>query len=460
VFKGELFESQKEGAQFLCAKKYALLAWEQGTGKTIIAIAAAEKLLELGLIKDVLIIAPSAIAWQWQEKIESFTDTKVTLLHAKSKERKTYATGTPYTVTSYNLFRRDFDTIKSKRWDVIICDEAQEFKNNKSQTAKLLKQYSALSNPAYRWALTGTVISNRLEELYSIMYWVDRRFFPAWPTFEERHVVRNPQTNQILRYKNLKSLSAELPKRLNRKTQAEVGGMPDLLHDFLYVEKTKELIEAEKILLDALDDMAEVNINSTGDLSVAYSSDVSRAFSEVKQLLAQPNKLLLTKGQIQDILAENPSNRVVVFSHYKQPLKDMRELLDSSGIASYPFTGDQKSTEKQESITNFKANPSVLLASDAGKAGLDLPFANYLFHIDIPFSFEVLDQRNKRITRASSDFTSVKANYLVVKNSFEEYYYRVVKAKERLSEAVYKGNTDEVTMKTGSLRKFLDDKLR
>ena len=111
-------------------------------------------------------------------------------------------------------------------------------------------------------------------------------------------------------------------------------------------------------------------------------------------------------------------------------------------------------------MKSFRARRSVLLCSDAGKAGLDLPFANYLFHIDIPFSYEVLDQRNKRITRASSDFVSVKANYLVVKNSFEEYYYRVVKAKERLSEAVYHGSADEVTMKTESLRKFLNDKLR
>lgn len=459
MFKGDLYETQKVGAQFLCAKKTAVLAWEQGTGKTVIAIASAEKLLELGLVEKILIVAPSSIAWQWEEKINEFTDTGVTLIHAKSKERDTYETHTPYTITSYPLFRRDYEAIQGQRWDVVICDEAQEFKNNRSKTAKLLKKLNALVNPKYRWALTGTVISNKLEELYSIMYWVDKTFFPSWPEFEKRHLVRNPNTNAIVRYKALKHIAEHLPKRLDRKTQKQLGDMPSLVHSFFYVEKDKQLVKAEQVLLECLDELVNVQLNSEGNLT-GHSPEVSRAFSEVKQLLAQPNKLQLARDSIAAVLEENPANRVVVFSHYKEPLRALQELLTEKTIQSYFFTGDQTAEEKQQSIKNFRTNQSVLLCSDAGKAGLDLPFANYLFHIDIPFSYEVLDQRNKRITRASSEFVTVKANYLVVKNSFEEYYYRVVKAKERLSEAVYHGGTDEVTMKTESLRGFLNDKLR
>lgn len=457
MFTGTLFEPQKEAAQFICAKKTAILAGEQGTGKTVITIASAERLRELQVIQRCLILAPSAIAWQWPDKVEDFTDdASATLIHAKSRYRGTYETPTPYTVTSYNLFRRDFATIARQKWDLIACDEAQEFKNNNTKTAKLLKQLNQMQDPLYKWAITGTVISNKLEELYSIMYWVDSKFLPPWPTFEKLHIIRNPKTQQIMRYKNVEPLSKALQKRMIRKTQEDMGdAMPESVPVFHYIEKHKELKDAEHALLDCLDELADITI-SGGGLVGKGAAAASQAFHAVKEQLASEAKLKYMQHQLVSVLAEHPENRVVVFSHFKQPLYDLGELLSRRSINYQFFTGDQSSDAKRKSVLEFKKQQSVLLCSDAGKAGLDLPFANYLYHVDVPFSYEVFDQRNKRITRIGSKFKTVKVNYVLVKDSFEEYYYRVVKAKEKLSNAVYYGETDTVVMKTQSLRGFLN----
>lgn len=453
MFLGDLYDIQKPAANFLCVKERAILSWEQGTGKTVIAIAAAEKLRELNKASKVLVIAPSHICWQWADKIGEFSDESFSVVESKKRSTRTYGADVPWTITSYALFRKDFETIFTKPWDIIICDEAQEFKNNKSKTAKLLKELNREVNPAYKWALTGTVISNKLEELYSIMYWVDKRFFPAWPEFEKRHIVRHPTTNQILKYKNLTTVAESLPKRMDRKTQKDLAGqMPKLVEQFIYLEKDKELRNAEHILADALRDSRPDNILTS------FDPDISRALHGVRQALVSEKKQEEAVRLVEKVLTENFSNRIVIFSYYKEPLYQLRtRITNETTFFSFLYTGDQTSDQKRDAVKAFKESQSVLLSSNAGKAGLDLPFANYIIHLDIPFSWEVLDQRNKRITRASSEFDTAKAIYLVVKHSIEEYYYQLVKQKGKLADAIYSVSDDQIVMRPQSLIGFLNE---
>jgi SNF2 family DNA or RNA helicase len=464
MFKGQLYDIQKEAAQFLCAKKRALLAWEQGTGKTVISIAAADKLLELGYIKNVLIITLPSLVWQWEEKIKDLTthDVKVALPSRKSTRDYDTDEAHPIFVTSYSLFRKDYDQIASKSWDLVICDEAQQFKNSASKTAKQIKKLNVACKPTYRWALTGTAISNKLEELYSIMYWVDKDFLPAWPAFEKRHIVRSPYTKQIQKYKGLKELSAYLTKKLHRGTQKDLQGkMPELLPPVHhYLDKTKELKNAEHELLSSLDDLV-IRINDSNGSISNHDARVTKAFQEVKNLLVSEEKIDYAIALAANILKENPENRVVIFSFHKSPLYELKRTFKQNGIDAFTFTGDETGEEKRQAVQAFKEKSSVLLCSSAGEAGLDLPFANYLIHMDVPFSFASLDQRSKRITRAGSKHKFAVVHYLMIKDSMEEFYYQVVRRKEQLAEATYgKGTQDEVAIKPQSLRQFLDGKSR
>ena len=462
MFKGELYDIQKDAAQFLCAKKSALLAWEQGTGKTVISIAAADKLLELGYIKNVLIITLPSLTWQWEEKIKDLTDHDVKVALPSRKSTRDYETDEahPIFITSYSLFRKDYDTIAAKNWDLIICDEAQQFKNNASKTAKKIKKLNTASKPTYRWALTGTAISNKLEELYSIMYWVDKDFLPAWPAFEKKHIVRSPYTKQIQKYKELKELSAHLTKKLHRGTQKDLQGkMPELLPPVHhYLEKSTELKLAETELVELLDELVIKITDSNGSIS-SRDPRVTKAFQKVRNCLVSEDKINYAIRLAAGILAENPENRVVIFSFHKSPLYELKRTFKQNGIDAFTFTGDETSDEKQQAVQAFKENSSALLCSSAGEAGLDLPFANYLIHLDVPFSFASLDQRSKRITRAGSKHRFAVVHYLMIKDSMEEFYYQVVRRKERLAEATYgQGTDDEVAIKTQSLRQFLNGK--
>lgn len=455
MFLGNLYPSQIKAAEFLVNKKKVLLAWEQGSGKTIISLASTEKLFEKSLAKTCLVLAPTSIGWQWREKIGDFTESSVHQVVAGNPTQRRGMYGqlsmeNRYLIVPYSLFRSDYDAIVNCHFDIVICDEAQEFKNNQSKTAKLLKSYNnSTGATTYRWALTGTAISNKLEELYSIFYWIDKEFLPVWPKFEQQHIVRSNYTNAIIKYKNLKELNEHLIKRMDRKTHKDLQGqLPELVHQFYSVKKSDEYSAAESSLIDSLDTMAkEIQFTEQGDLYGA-PAQVRKQFAAVQQTLYTPKLRTILS------LVENLSGKLVLFSHHKDILYKLRDHYREQAVL---FTGDQTSEEKQAAIRRFSMDTRLLLCSDAGNSGLDLPFASHVIHLNVPFSWSVLDQRNKRITRLSSEFKTVVAHYILIEDSIEQYFYNQVIRKGVLASAALEGTADEVIVKPQSLRQYLND---
>lgn len=435
-----------------------LLAWEQGCGKTVIALAAAEKLFQLQKASTALVLAQPSNAWQWADSIERFTDSNAILAEAKIKSSRLYKPerGRPYYVVPWSLFRNDFDTLVKYPWDIVIADEAQEFRNFKTVTSKRMKRLNVVAKPTYRWALTGTAISNKLEELYNIMYWVDSKFLPPWPAFAKEHIEFN-QFQQPYKYKNLQGLNKHLVKRMDRKTHADQQGkMPKILPPVIHkIEPHAAYIKAEKHLLGTLDNMvAHLAFDDEGNLTGQQDPKVSKAFHQVREELASPAKLQYALQLAAGILAEHGDNRVVFFSHYKQPLY---ELSLGFGNQAVLFTGDQNSAEKRANTKAFlgEGGPRVLLCSNAGAAGLDLYSANWLINIDVPPSWGILDQRIKRITRLSSIHPSANIAFLILDKSIEEFFYRTVTNKGRLASGALEGTENEVVIRPESLRAFL-----
>lgn len=448
MFTGELTEAQISPANRLCGWKRVLLAYPQGTGKTVMAIAAAEKLFELGLISRAIVLAPAGIAWQWRKEIRNFTDhDDIALVDRKKKGSRNYSEITSrYVIIPYSLFRRDYKEIKGLGADLIIADEGQEFSNMRSKTSKVIRQFK----PEYRWVLTGTAISNKLEELYGLFLWIDPYFLPPWDVFEKRHIVRNKNTKQIVAYKNLEGLHKYLKaKRMVRKSLEEIQDqLPRMFVHERDIPKSQEVIEAERNLYEALVSMASSGLE--------FDPAASKALHAARQATSGSKaKLAYCAELCHSIIMESSNNRVVVFCFYKQPLRDLQlQQLVSSTF----FTGDQSGDQKQAAIDEFESGEAkVLLCSNAGSTGLDLPFANYVIHLDVPYSHGIMDQRKTRVQRTSSSFSTVINYFLLVEDSIEPFYMQAAKAKGYLAKAVQETGEDSIVIKKQSLKGYLED---
>ncbi|MCE7746704.1 MAG: DEAD/DEAH box helicase, partial [Candidatus Heimdallarchaeota archaeon] len=174
-FVGTLRPYQEKGYSWLLyLKQYgfgACLADDMGLGKTIQVIAyLLHERNEQPTAEPALIICPTSILGNWLREIQRFAPSLNTMIHHGSKrilDERFLGNTSNYDliITTYNLAQRDFDVLSQINWSTIIIDEAQNIKNPSTKQARKIKKL----NGDYRIALTGTPIENRLEELWSIL---------------------------------------------------------------------------------------------------------------------------------------------------------------------------------------------------------------------------------------------------------------------------------------------------
>ena len=170
-----LYSYQQEGMLHLAFTGRALLSDEMGLGKTVQAIAACELLRRTRGIRRVLVISPASLKGEWEEQIAKFTDLPAHIIQGPRAQRlRQYHEPAFFFLANYEQVRPDINEINNILTpDVIILDEAQRIKNWQTKTAISVKRL----NSPYAFVLTGTPVENRIDEIYSIIQFLDPRIF-------------------------------------------------------------------------------------------------------------------------------------------------------------------------------------------------------------------------------------------------------------------------------------------
>jgi SNF2 family DNA or RNA helicase len=168
------------------------------------------------------VVAPASVKYQWKTEIEKFCNLPAQVIDGLMPHRKKlYASSTFFNLTSYELVLKDIEDMHNIRPDLIILDEAQRIRNWATATARIIKQLKS----RYAFVLTGTPLENKLEELFSVVEFVDgRRLGPAF-RFLKEHRVENEE-GKLLGYRGLEQIHKQLEPILLRRTRKEV--LPEL----------------------------------------------------------------------------------------------------------------------------------------------------------------------------------------------------------------------------------------
>ena len=237
LLKVELLPYQLEGIAFAAGVGRAILADDMGLGKTIQGVGVAEILAREAQISRVLVVCPASLKSQWRNEIHRFSDRTVQLVVGGAAERaQQYDNDSFFTVCNYEQVLRDILAIERARWDLIILDEGQRIKNWESKTARVVK---GLRSP-FALVLSGTPLENRLDELYSVVQFVDdRRLPPAFRFFHRHRVV--DEKGKVLGYKNLDQLRENLrPVLLRRTRESVLQQLPPRTSEIVRIPPTAE----------------------------------------------------------------------------------------------------------------------------------------------------------------------------------------------------------------------------
>ena len=215
-----LFPYQREGMLHLAFTERALLADEMGLGKTIQAIAACALLHRLGQARRVLVVTPASLKSEWEEQIQRFTLLPYQIVYGGRLARLPhYHEAAPFfTIVNYEQMVKDtLDVNERLRADVVVLDEAQRIKNWSTKTAQAIKRLRS----RYAFVLTGTPIENRIDELHSLMDFLD----PAalGPLFRfNRDFYDLDERGKPAGYRNLDRLHERVSPFLLRRLKAQV----------------------------------------------------------------------------------------------------------------------------------------------------------------------------------------------------------------------------------------------
>ncbi len=219
VLKTKLLPYQTQGALFAACRGRVVLADDMGLGKTVQALAAVELLRRRKGIERVLVIAPASVKYQWKTEIEKFTESPgagdrraVAQAAGAVRDRRRSSTS-----PAMNWSSRTCEYMHELKPDLIILDEAQRIRNWATATARTIKQLKS----RYAFVLTGTPLENKLEELFSVVEFVDgRRLGPAF-RFLHEHRMEDEKGN-LLGYRGLDRIHDQLAPILLRRTRDEV----------------------------------------------------------------------------------------------------------------------------------------------------------------------------------------------------------------------------------------------
>lgn len=247
LLKTVLYPYQKEGILFAVKAGRCLIADEMGLGKTLQAIGAAELFKKEFSIRSVLIVCPTSLKYQWKSEIEKFTEQSARVIEGNVAERqKQYDATEFYKIASYNIVGADLTAINKMTPDLVILDEAQRIKNWNTRTAKQVKKIES----SYAVVLTGTPIENKLEELYSIVQFIDSFKLGPLHQFLEAHQIHDAQ-GKVIGYKELNHIKTLLADIVIRRTKKEVlAELPVRTDKHLFVPLTKPQADLHAEFLD------------------------------------------------------------------------------------------------------------------------------------------------------------------------------------------------------------------
>jgi len=257
----------------------------------------------------------------------------------------------------------------------VVLDEAQRIKNAGSKTAEVVNSLRRQRS----WALTGTPIENKPDDLVNIFAFVDPGRIPP-----DTPAKRLPQLTADCILRRVKEdVLEDMPPRIVR-------------------DACLELSPAQKDAYELAEKEGVVRLNSLGEtISVQHVFELVMRLKQIcnfDPMTGQSSKL----EQLQADLAEvaESGRKAIVFSQWVEPLERLAGALAPFGPLQYHGKIPQR--ERQPILDRFKndARKHVLLMSyGTGSVGLNLQFTNYVFLFDRWWNPAVEDQAINRAHR-------------------------------------------------------------
>ena len=455
LLRQPLLPFQLDGIAFAAGAGRAILADEMGLGKTIQGVGVAELLAREAEVRKVLVVCPASLKSQWRSEIQRFSGRSTEIVAGPARDRASaYASDAFFTICNYEQVLKDILHIEKTRWDLIILDEGQRIKNWEAKTTRVVKGLVS----RFALVLSGTPLENRLDDLHSVVAFVDpHRLGPSF-RFLHRHQ-RRDEDGKLLGFKQLDDLRERLRPILLRRTRESVRlQLPPRTVEIVRIPPTAE----QKDLHDAhMQTVAQIvrkpYLTEMDLLRLRMALLMCRMTADSTFLVDKQAPGWSTKlerlGELFDGIAAEPDRKVIVFSEWTTMLDLIERQLKKRKLGFVRLDGSVPQKKRQALVSQFQTDEKVrlFLTTNAGSTGLNLQAANTVINVDLPWNPAVLEQRIARAHRMGQT-QPVSVFVLVTEQTLEENLLTTLSSKRDLAMAALdpESRVAEVDVRTQS----------
>ena len=415
-FPHQPFPFQLEGMAFLLPRVGGILADEMGLGKSMQAISSLRLLIRSGQARRVLVVCPKGLVSNWARELAVWAPEILVGVIEGDPERRRWQWAlpdVPVKVANYEAVVRDCDLVAELglQFDLVVLDEAQRIKNRSSQTSEAVCTLARQRS----WALTGTPVENRSEDLVGIF-----EFVAPGHVHEKMSpkALGGAASDYVLRRTKDKVLE-DMPPRLDRDQHIELS-----------VDQRETYRRAEEEGVLRLSDMGqEATIQHVFELVLRLKQicnfDTATGVSAKADCLA---------AELEEVHASG--RKALVFSQWVETLGRLRDRLGRFGALEYH--GGMSTTARDAAIERFrndKQHSVLLLSYGAGAVGLNLQFSQYVFLFDRWWNPAIEDQAINRAHRIGAAGAVTVTKFLSV-GTIEERIDEVLARKRNLSDVI------------------------
>ncbi|XP_004067863.1 chromodomain-helicase-DNA-binding protein 1-like isoform X1 [Oryzias latipes] len=443
---------QLDGVQWLIQnlqnQQGCILGDEMGLGKTCQTIGLLVYVSgALGKKGPFMVLSPLSVLENWRKELESFAPSLTVLCYQGDKDRRAemqlQASSQDFQVllTTYELCLKDASFLRRWRWEVLVVDEAHRLKNPNSLLHQTLSEFSV----DFRVLLTGTPIQNSLQELYSLLSFIQPSIFAAndVDSFVDYYsrVQSQPalatELQSVLEPFLLRRIKSEVAVDLPKKTELVVyHGMSALQKKYYKAILMRDLDAfgneqgSKNRLLNIL-----MNLRKCVDHPYLFDGVEPEPFEIGEHLIEASGKLCLLDNMLAYL--HKGGHRVLLFSQMTRMLDILQDYMEYRGYSYERLDGSVRGEERNLSVKNFSTKDIFvfLLSTKAGGVGINLTAADTVIFVDSDFNPQNDLQAAARCHRIGQN-RPVKQIRLLARDTVEEIMYSRAASKLQLTNTV------------------------
>ena len=464
---------QKAGVAYVLRKRQAIIGDDVGLGKTVQALAA----LVISNSFPAIVICPKTAAPVWIGEVRKFFPHLTTnILRGTTSE--TLPT-VDLTILNYDLAHHRLDDLKAVGAQALVLDEAHAIKNGRirhacsicratlkakntvicpnghqvtstvlvstvKRTGAIAELASSLPKDAMMLNLSGTPVTNRVQELVNLLTVLRRidDFGGAYKFWQRYCEGGTPE-----RYHELHELLRA--NCMVRRMKAEVfTELPPVVHAVTPLDVPLSKMAAYQ---KAEDDVIEYLANRARELAEAGGEDGNAAYWH-KKLRAQGAEHLVRISALKaasteakmgavsewldEFLADDPTRKLVVFG---ENIDVVEGIAKRYGDAAVIIRGNVSMDDRTVAVRRFQTDPSVRVfvgnIRAAGEA-ITLTAASDVAFVQFPWTPKDIDQPIGRVFGRINDLHGATAHYLIAPNTIEKDIVALIDDKRRIVDAV------------------------